>query len=192
MKKSLEFRWGIRCNLVWHSHVKIALCSLPSGAHTPTGKKSLKLPCEWIFIEKWVQTLINHLFWWKWWSGKESLVLSYLIALNLVFFFSKSTFLIIRRTDFKTLTSRSCKNNFLSFIWFPGLWVVGWRRSQHPKAPWPVAALPELRDAALFTQGHGWRVSSGGFEGSSRKLQQPRRFKEARPLTTGVCMMIEL
>lgn len=96
------------------------------------------------------------------------------------------------RTDFKTQTNRSCKNSFLPFIWFPGLWVVGRCRSQHPKAPWPVAALPELRDPPVFTQGHGGRVSRGGFGGSSRKLQQPRCFKEARPLTAGVCVMIVL
>lgn len=97
-----------------------------------------------------------------------------------------------KRSDFKTLTSCACKNNFLPFIWDPGLWVVGWRRSQHPKAPWPVAALPELRDPPLFTQGHGWRGSWGRFGGSSRKLHQPRCVKEAGSLTTGVCMMIEL
>lgn len=95
-------------------------------------------------------------------------------------------------TGFKTLTSQPCKNNFLPFIWVPGFRVMGWRWSQHPKAPWPVAALPELRDPPLFTQGHGWRVSRGGFGWSSRKLQQPRCFKEARPLTTGACMMIAL
>lgn len=93
-KKSFECCWGIRRILVWHCDVKTASCSLPSGAHTRTGKKSLKLPCEWIFTEKRVQTLINHFFWWKRWSGKESLVLSYLIALNLVFLFVFSCFFI--------------------------------------------------------------------------------------------------
>lgn len=114
------------------------------------------------------------------------------ICIFLLFFLFKIHISNNKRNDFKTTTSRSCKNNLLSRIWFPGLWVVGWRRSQHPKAPWPVAALPELRDPPLFTQGHGWRVSRGGFGGSSRKLQQPRCFQEARPLTTGVFMMIKL
>ena len=154
-----------------------------SGAYTSTGEKSLKLPCEWIFIKKRVQTLIHHLLWWKRWSGKDI----------------PGCLMFLRENDKWELWDNNWDNVFLYadgnlvsttltyfvFHSFPGLWVMGWCRPQHPQTAWPVTPLQELWHPPVTSE-HGGCVSRGGFRWSPRELHHPRSPKEAWPLTTGM------